>query len=51
MFRIVNILKSDLQSIKGREVSCYSISAKNAVNIEKTLQWLIKHGKKPANSS
>lgn len=36
----------DLASIKAREVCAYSISAKNAVNIEKTLQWLIKYGKK-----
>jgi len=36
----------DLRSIGGREVSCYSISAKNAVNIEKTLEWLIKNGVK-----
>lgn len=32
-----------LKEIKNREVSCYSISAKNNVNIEITLQWLIKH--------
>jgi ADP-ribosylation factor-like protein 8 len=38
--------KLDLKSITGREVSCYSISAKNAVNIEKTLEWLIKYGGK-----
>jgi ADP-ribosylation factor-like protein 8 len=36
----------DLNSLSGREVSCYSISAKNAVNIDKTLEWLIKFGKK-----
>jgi ADP-ribosylation factor-like protein 8 len=36
----------ELKSLTGREVSCYSISAKNAVNIEKTLEWLIKYGKK-----
>ncbi|SAM03325.1 hypothetical protein [Absidia glauca] len=34
-----------LQSITNREVSCYSISAKNQVNIDVTLQWLIKKGK------
>ena len=38
--------KLDLKSVTGREVSCYSISAKNAVNIEKTLEWLIKFGGK-----
>jgi ADP-ribosylation factor-like protein 8 len=39
------IEKMDLKSIKGREVSCYSISSKNQVNIDLTLQWLIKHAK------
>jgi hypothetical protein len=34
-----------LKSITNREVSCYSISAKNQVNIDITLQWLIKKGK------
>lgn len=34
-----------LKSITNREVSCYSISAKNQVNIDVTLQWLIKKGK------
>ncbi|KAG2393853.1 hypothetical protein C9374_003617 [Naegleria lovaniensis] len=38
--------KLDLKLITGREVSCYSISAKNSVNIDKTLQWLIKNAKK-----
>eukprot|EP01132_Coremiostelium_polycephalum_P005612 gene5612-6984_t len=38
----------DLKSILGREVCCYSISAKNSVNIDKTLEWLIKHST-PAN--
>ncbi|KAJ3107709.1 ADP-ribosylation factor-like protein 8B [Phlyctochytrium planicorne] len=32
-----------LKSITNREVSCYSISAKNQVNIDITLNWLIKH--------
>jgi len=40
----------DLKSIQGREVSCYSISAKKAINIEKTLDWLLKHGKKNKDS-
>src|SRR4051812_37556028 len=35
-------LSSDLKSITGREVSCYSISAKNQVNIDITMEWLIK---------
>merc|ERR1711879_15257 len=34
-----------LKSITGREVSCYSISAKNQVNIDVTLDWLIHHSK------
>jgi len=40
--------KLGLSQISGREVCVYSISAKNAVNIDVTLQWLIKHagGKK-----
>ncbi|KAJ1554141.1 ADP-ribosylation factor-like protein 8A, partial [Cladochytrium tenue] len=32
-----------LRAISNREVSCYSISAKNSVNIDLTLQWLMKH--------
>jgi hypothetical protein len=35
----------ELKSISNREVCCYSISAKNAVNIDITLQWLTKHAK------
>jgi ADP-ribosylation factor-like protein 8 len=38
--------KMELKSITNREVSCYSISAKNQVNIDVTLQWLIKHAAK-----
>ena len=33
----------DIGSISGREVCCYSISAKNASNIDITMNWLIKH--------
>jgi ADP-ribosylation factor-like protein 8 len=33
----------DLKAIEDREVCCYSISAKNSVNIDITLDWLIKH--------
>eukprot|EP00160_Parvularia_atlantis_P008019 Unigene1723_Nuclearia_a/m.5295 Unigene1723_Nuclearia_a/g.5295 ORF Unigene1723_Nuclearia_a/g.5295 Unigene1723_Nuclearia_a/m.5295 type:complete len:186 (-) Unigene1723_Nuclearia_a:127-684(-) len=39
------IEKMDLKAISNREVCCYSISAKNAVNIDITLQWLTKHAK------
>jgi len=35
----------DLKSITGREVCCYSISAKNQTNIDITLQWLTDHAK------
>ena len=35
----------ELRSIGGREVCCYSISAKNQVNIDITLDWLIKHSR------
>ncbi|KAG0216618.1 ADP-ribosylation factor-like protein 8B [Mortierella sp. GBA43] len=40
---IVDIM--DLKQISSREVSCYSISAKNQVNIDITLQWLTKKGR------
>lgn len=35
-----------LKQINNHEVSVYSISAKNKVNIDVTLQWLIDHGTK-----
>lgn len=35
-----------LASVSTQEVSCYSISAKNQVNIDMTIQWLLKHAKK-----
>lgn len=39
----------DLHKVTDREVACYSISARNYVNIDITLQWLTKHaGKKSA---
>lgn len=38
-------INRNLKQIASREVSCYSISAKNQVNIDITLQWLIKKGK------
>merc|ERR1712065_83622 len=43
------ISKLELKSIGGREVCCYSISAKNQVNIDVTIDWLIKHSKRPSN--
>lgn len=36
-----------LAEIEGREVCCYSISAKNNTNIDITLDWLIKRAGKP----
>src|SRR3989338_10325543 len=33
----------DLKSITDREVACYSISARNHTNIDRTLDWLIQH--------
>lgn len=38
--------KLGLAAITTQEVSCYSISAKNQVNIDITLQWLLKHSKR-----
>jgi len=35
-----------LEEIQGRDVCCYSISAKNNVNIDKVLEWLIGHAPK-----
>lgn len=39
-----------LACINTQEVSCYSISAKNQVNIDITLQWLIQHSKRRQSS-
>jgi len=39
------IERLELKKISGREVCCYSISAKNSVNIDITLDWLIKHSR------
>lgn len=36
----------ELQRINDREVTCYSISAKSYVNIDVTMNWLIKHAAK-----
>ncbi|KAF9198127.1 ADP-ribosylation factor-like protein 8B-A [Haplosporangium sp. Z 27] len=40
--QIVEVM--NLKQIANRDVSCYSISAKNQVNIDITLQWLTKKG-------
>eukprot|EP00736_Rhodelphis_marinus_P006505 Rmarinus@m.22599 len=36
-----------LRDITGREVCCYSISAKTNVHIDKTITWLTQHAHKP----
>ncbi|CAN8071452.1 unnamed protein product [Agarophyton chilense] len=46
---IINIF--GLKEIENHEISVYSISAKNRVNIDVTLQWLIDHGSKKTSSS
>jgi ADP-ribosylation factor-like protein 8 len=41
-----------LAELSQREVGSYSISAKNSVNIDVTLNWLIKHaGSTPSNQA
>lgn len=40
-----------LNNIENHQVSVYSISAKNKVNIDVTLQWLIDHGSKNNSAS
>ena len=37
-----------LRELTGRELCCYSISAKNFNNIDITMEWLVKHAKKPS---
>lgn len=36
---VIRVMKLD--TIANREVSCYSISSKNQVNIDVTLKWLV----------
>eukprot|EP00033_Pygsuia_biforma_P001530 GCRY01001725.1.p1 GENE.GCRY01001725.1~~GCRY01001725.1.p1 ORF type:complete len:186 (-),score=30.30 GCRY01001725.1:365-922(-) len=40
------IEQMELNKLEGREVCCYSVSAKNQNNIDITMDWLIKHAKK-----
>jgi len=41
---VETILKTlDLNAIQNRDVSYFSISCKNIHNIDKTLEWIIKH--------
>jgi len=44
------IVQLDLKSIKDRTICCYSISAKNSVNIDITLKWLTGLKKKKWSS-
>jgi ADP-ribosylation factor-like protein 8 len=37
------IERLSLKALTNREVCCYSISGKNATNIDITMDWLIKH--------
>ena len=39
------IHEMDLKAFKGRETSCYGISAKEATNLDAVLQWLIARKK------
>jgi len=41
---IIDLL--DLQSITGREISCYGISAKEETNLDSVLKWLINKATK-----
>ena len=34
-----------MQALQDREVCVYSISCKNQTNIDKTIEWLMKHAK------
>ena len=36
----------ELKKLKGREIAYYEISCKELMNIDVTLEWLIKHSKK-----
>lgn len=36
-----------LEQVEGREVCCYSVSAKHNNNMDITLDWLIKHAGRP----
>jgi ADP-ribosylation factor-like protein 8 len=37
--------KFGLEGIQGREVGCYSISAREGHNVDETLKWLMKYAK------
>jgi len=40
------IISMNLEEITNREVSCYSISAKEETNLDAVLQWLIARAKR-----
>jgi ADP-ribosylation factor-like protein 8 len=44
------IEKLNLKALTNREVCCYSISAKNQVNMDITIDWLIKHSRASSSS-
>jgi ADP-ribosylation factor-like protein 8 len=44
------VVRLGLAEITTQEVSCYSISAKEQINIDITLQWLINHSKRQIGS-
>ncbi len=41
----MTLQKIFLQALQDREVCVYSISCKNQTNIDKTIEWLMKHAK------
>jgi hypothetical protein len=45
---LVLFARRQLKELQGRELCCYSISAKNLNNIDITMEWLVKHAKKPS---
>jgi len=38
-----------LESLVNRDVSYYSVSCKNIINIDKTLEWIIKRANQNKN--
>lgn len=40
-----------LKDVENHEISVYSISAKDSINIDITLQWLVDHGSKKSSST
>ena len=44
-FSSLVVVFRDLKSITGRQVGCYMISCKDSVNIDRVIDWLIKHSK------